>query len=161
MSPLSRVLFSSKTPSHATPKALYEVLNREFGFDLDPCPLNDAEIWDGCSLSWAGKRVFCNPPYGRGIARWLAKAREAVVAVYLLPARTDTAWWHDYVIGTRGTPNQDRADDVRFIRGRLKFGNAKASAPFPSVILVYRRGGAVACPNGLPTGFAPPNPENP
>ncbi len=130
MSPAPRVLFSSQTPSHATPRAFYAELDAEFGFDFDPCPLNDASIWDGCAMSWAGKRVFCNPPYGRGVDRWLAKAREADVAVYLLPARTDTAWFHDYALS---------ADEIRFVRGRLKFGAATNSAPFPSVILVYRK----------------------
>lgn len=127
----SRVLFSSKTPSHATPAALYADLDTEFHFTLDPCPLNDTQIWDGALMSWAGHRVFCNPPYGRGVGRWLAKAREAACAVFLLPARTDTAWWHDYAL---------HADEIRFIRGRLRFGDgpADARAPFPSVILVYR-----------------------
>jgi site-specific DNA-methyltransferase (adenine-specific) len=77
-----------------------------------------------------GRRVFCNPPYGRGIGDWLAKAREADVAVYLLPSRTDTQWWHEHAM---------KADEIRFIRGRLKFGDATNSAPFPSAILVYRK----------------------
>jgi site-specific DNA-methyltransferase (adenine-specific) len=84
-------------------------------------------------MSWAGHRVFCNPPYGRGVDRWLAKAREADCAVYLLPARTDTAWWHDHAL---------KADEIRFVRGRLKFGGAQNSAPFPSVILIYGQGPA-------------------
>jgi site-specific DNA-methyltransferase (adenine-specific) len=125
---MNRALFSSKTPSHATPEALYRELDAEFRFTLDPCPLNDSQIWDGALMSWAGHRVFCNPPYGRGIAGWLMKAREAECAVYLLPARTDTRWWHNYAL---------KADEIRFIRGRLKFGDATNSAPFPSVILIY------------------------
>jgi len=117
------------TPSWATPKGLYEELDAEFAFTFDPCPLNDARIWDGASdWLWTGERVFCNPPYGRGVDRWLAKAREAKLAVYLLPARTDTAWWHDYAL---------KADEIRFIRGRLTFGDAKNPAPFPSVVLIY------------------------
>lgn len=129
MSPAPRVLFSSATPHHATPAGLYAELDAEFHFTLDPCPLGDSQIWDGALMSWEGQRVFCNPPYGRGVDRWLAKAPTAECAVYLLPARTDTAWFHDYAL---------KADEIRFVRGRLKFGSATNSAPFPSVILVYR-----------------------
>lgn len=121
---------------HGTPRATYEALDAEFGFTLDPCPLDEsstagASLWekDGLNKSWRGERVYCNPPYGRGIERWLAKAPEAVVAVYLVPSRTDTAWWHDYAM---------RADEIRFLRGRLRFGESVNSAPFPSVVLVYR-----------------------
>lgn len=125
------VLFSSVTPHHATPQGLYAELDAEFHFTLDPCPLGgDPQLCDGRLLSWVGHRVFCNPPYGRGVDRWLAKAREAECAVYLLPARTDTAWWHDYAL---------QAEKIRFVRGRLKFGDMKNGAPFPSVILVYER----------------------
>lgn len=128
-------LFSSATPNHATPIAVYGELDAEFGFTLDPCPLDPMGglsmfSRDGLDRSWAGERVFCNPPYGRGIGDWLAKASEAEVAVYLLPARTDTRWWHDHAM---------RATEIRFLRGRLKFGNATTGAPFPSVVLVYRR----------------------
>lgn len=126
---VSRVVFSSVTPSHATPVALYAELDAEFHFDLDPCPLNDAQIWDGKALDWSGRRVFCNPPYGRDIIGWLEKARTPECAVYLLPARTDTKWWHDYAM---------KADEIRFIRGRLTFGESRNAAPFPSVVLVYR-----------------------
>jgi len=121
-------LFSSASPHHATPPALYSELDGEFHFTLDPCPLGGGDI-DGLERSWTGERVYCNPPYGRDVGRWLAKAREAAIAVYLLPSRTDTAWWHDYALS---------ADEIRFVRGRLKFGDAKSGAPFPSVILVYR-----------------------
>jgi phage N-6-adenine-methyltransferase len=130
------VLFSSAREAWGTPEALYRALDEEFGFDLDPCPLSDPAKaglplfgTDGLHDSWAGRRVFCNPPYGRGVVRWLAKAREADVAVYLLPARTDTRWWHEHALA---------ADEVRFLRGRLTFRGAPAPAPFPSVVLVYR-----------------------
>jgi site-specific DNA-methyltransferase (adenine-specific) len=132
----SRVLFSSATGKWATPRELYAALDAEFGFTLDPCPMDDAERimeFDGLARSWGGHRVFCNPPYGAGVDRWLDKAREADVAVYLLPSRTDTRWWHDYALG---------ADEIRFVRGRLKFGDAKNAAPFPSAILVFRRSAA-------------------
>ena len=133
-----RPLFSSASTRWATPRSVYEALDAEFGFTFDPCPLMDEDKaglplfgTDGLSRSWRGERVFCNPPYGPGVDRWLAKAREPDLAVFLLPARTDTRWWHDYAMG---------ADEIRFLRGRLTFGEATAPAPFPSCVLVY--GGA-------------------
>ena len=125
-------LFSSATGKWSTPADLYAALDDEFHFTLDPCPMDDAERimeHDGLARSWAGERVFCNPPYGPRVGLWLAKAREAEVAVFLLPSRTDTRWFHDYAL---------KADEIRFVKGRLKFGAAVSSAPFPSVILVYR-----------------------
>jgi site-specific DNA-methyltransferase (adenine-specific) len=127
---VNRVLFSSASPHWQTPSLVYDDLNAEFHFTLDPCPLGDAEWKDGTYRSWSGERVFCNPPYGSGITKWLMKAREADCAVFLLPARTDTKWWHEYAL---------QADEIRFIRGRLRFGNSTNSAPFPSVVLVYRK----------------------
>jgi site-specific DNA-methyltransferase (adenine-specific) len=129
---VSRALFSSQTGKWATPSDLYAELDAEFGFTLDPCPMDDAERifeQDGLLRSWAGERVFCNPPYGNKVGLWLAKAREAEVAVFLLPSRTDVRWFHDYALD---------ADEIRFVKGRLTFGNAKAPAPFPSVVLIYR-----------------------
>lgn len=126
-------LFSSATGKWATPRELYAELNAEFCFTLDPCPMDDAERimeHDGLARSWAGHRVFCNPPYGRDVWRWLDKAREADVAVFLLPSRTDTQWFHDYAL---------KADEIRFVKGRLKFGGSDTGAPFPSCILVYRK----------------------
>lgn len=124
---LNRALFTSASQHWATPADVYRALDQEFQFTLDPCPLRGAG--DGLALSWKGKRVYCNPPYGRGVDRWLAKAPEAWLAVFLLPARTDTRWWHDHAM---------RAAEIRFLRGRLKFGGSKNSAPFPSVVLVFR-----------------------
>lgn len=124
-------LFSSSTADHATPPAFYAMLDAEFGFTLDPCPLGAAnQIMenDGLARSWAGERVFCNPPYGNQIGRWLAKGREAELAVFLIPSRTDTRWFHEYCLD---------ADEIRFIKGRLKFGGAKFNAPFPSMIVVF------------------------
>lgn len=149
---MHRALFSSSSEVWETPTELYAALDREFRFTLDPCPARDPSEaglplfgTDGLSVSWAHERVYCNPPYGRGIERWLMKASEAELAVYLLPARTDTRWWHSYAT---------KASEVRFVRGRLRFGGAKASAPFPSVLLIYRRetqevgnGGAAATSN--------------
>jgi site-specific DNA-methyltransferase (adenine-specific) len=130
-------IFTSAHVEWGTPPDLYESLNKEFHFDFDPCP--DRGVWDGREVSWEGKRVFCNPPYGRGIDKWLVKGHEADLAVFLLPARTDTIWFHDYALN---------ADEIRFFRGRLKFteqhvaprdsfmGNA---APFPSMLVIYRK----------------------
>ena len=123
-------IFSSQSVEWATPAALYDTLNAEFEFDYDPCPINGGS--DGLSSlfsPWSGKRVYCNPPYGPGIAHWLRRAKEADLAVYLLPARTDTRWFHDLVL--------PQASEIRFIRGRLKFGGAQNNAPFPSMVVIY------------------------
>ena len=136
--------FSSKTDEWPTPQAFFDKINAELGpFDLDPCatpssakaPRFFTKDDDGLAQSWTGK-VWMNPPYGRAIGHWMRKAYEeakkgATVAC-LVPARTDTAWWHDYA--AKG--------EVRFIRGRLRFGDAKANAPFPSALVVFRPGDA-------------------
>ena len=121
------------TASWTTPAEIYGALHAEFIFDYDPCPLG---AWgglfgthDGLLASWRGRRVFCNPPYGPGIAEWLARWHEPDMVAYLLPARTDSAWWHRYA---------PFATQIRFVRGRLKFGRAGNTAPFPSVILIYQ-----------------------
>jgi hypothetical protein len=124
---MNRVLFSSLSPHWATPTAVYVALDEEFMFTLDPCPLEIPSL--DCLRSWEGERVFVNPPYGPEIPKYLGKAREADCAVYLLPARTDTRWFHDYCLN---------ANEIRFIKGRLKFSGAKSSAPFPSMVVVYR-----------------------
>lgn len=124
------VLFSSASDRWATPRAVYSALNQEFAFNFDPCPF-DGEV-DGLAplfCDWRGKRVFCNPPYGPGIAKWLARGMDAELAVFLLPVRTDTRWFHDVAL-----PN---AREVRFLRGRLRFGDAKTGAPFPSMLVVF------------------------
>jgi len=126
-------LFSSLTCEWATPKALYKQLATEFGpFDLDPCPFGYDDWVSGLALEWTG-RVFVNPPYGRRIGQWIRKAYESSLAgalvVCLIPARTDTAWWHDYVM---------KANEIRFLRGRLHFNDGKGSAPFPSAVVVFQ-----------------------
>lgn len=123
---MNRVIFSNVSEHWRTPSAVYKALDWEFHFTLDPCPIDGA---GGLQRSWKGERVFCNPPYGPGILKWIRKSREADLAVYLLPARTDTVWWHGWAL---------EAEEVRFVRGRLRFGNVANSAPFPSVILVFR-----------------------
>ncbi len=136
------VMFSSKTGQWATPQDFYNKLNWRFGpFDLDPCADADnakctkffTEADDGLSHSWEGYTSFINPPYGRGIEKWIKKAYEAsrndnTKVVMLIPARTDTKYWHQYVM---------RADEVHFVKGRLKFGDSTNSAPFPSAVVVF------------------------
>lgn len=116
---------------HVTPKDLYADLDREFAFNFDPCPLG-ADSGGLLFESWRGRRVFCNPPYGPEISSWLRRSREAELAVYLLPVRTDTKWFHNQVLPI--------AREVRFLRGRLKFGESENSAPFPSMIVVFEVG---------------------
>jgi phage N-6-adenine-methyltransferase len=132
-------MMTSKTPEWATPQDVFDKLNAEFRFTLDPCCTHqNAKCFkhytreeDGLSKSWAGEIVFMNPPYGREIGLWMKKAYTesllGATVVCLVPSRTDTAWWHDYA--AKG--------QVRFVRGRLKFGNALTSAPFPSAIVIF------------------------
>ena len=132
------VLFSSKTDLWATPQALFDELNREFHFTTDVCAIPEnskcerffSPWMDGLKQEWTGI-CWCNPPYGRTIGNWVKKAAEAdATVVMLLPARTDTKWFHDYIYGKA---------EVRFLRGRLKFGGAINGAPFPSMIVIFRR----------------------
>lgn len=128
----TRTLFSSASDRWATPHAVYAALDSEFSFNHDPCPLDGTG--DGLLPlfnEWKGKRVFCNPPYGSGLGDWLKRGMEADVAVFLIPARTDTRWFHNIVL-----PN---AKDIRFLKGRLKFGDARHSAPFPSMVVVFEK----------------------
>lgn len=131
------VHFSSATDEWATPQDFYDIINAEFGFDLDVCALDSSAKCeryftpetDGLAQNWTGV-VWMNPPYGDVIAQWVAKAHESATAgatvVCLVPARTDTAWFHEHCF----------PGEVRFICGRLRFGNADASAPFPSALVV-------------------------
>lgn len=133
-------LMSSNTPEWATPQSFFDALNREFSFTLDPCSTHEnakcekhyTKEDDGLSQSWGGESVFCNPPYGRELPKWVKKcydeSRHADV-VMLIPARTDTRWFHDYIYGKA---------EIRFIKGRLKFNDGKQGAPFPSMVVVYR-----------------------
>jgi DNA N-6-adenine-methyltransferase (Dam) len=125
-------LFRSTSNEWGTPAALYEQLDAEFGFTYDPCPLWDGGlISDGLLAEWDDV-TFCNPAYSH-IAKWVRKAynewRKGRTVVLLIPSRTDTRWWHDYVM---------KATEIRFIRGRLKFGDATTGAPFPSCVVVWR-----------------------
>lgn len=142
------ILFSSATDNWSTPKDVYEKLNKEFCFNYDPCPFapnpvfeneelpfeyenNFSKTKNGLLTNWGGCS-FVNPPYS-DIKNWCKKAyeewKEGKTVVMLIPSRTDTSYWHDYIM---------KADEIRFIRGRLKFGNSKNSAPFPSAIVVFK-----------------------
>ncbi len=140
---INDAMFSSNTNEWATPQAFFDELNKEFDFTLDPCatPQNakcaryfTKEI-DGLAQSWRGEVVFCNPPYGRDISKWVAKAYVetlsggAKLVVLLIPARTDTAYFHDYIY---------KKHEIRFVRGRLHFNESKCGAPFPSMVVVMR-----------------------
>lgn len=142
----AEVMFSSKTDQWATPQDFFDKLNEEFHFTLDPCAdefNHKCEQYytkeqDGLSIYWGGwkERVFCNPPYGREIGKWVARCyrhakSDGGLAVMLIPARTDTKWFHDYIYNK---PNVE----IRFIKGRLKFGDSKNSAPFPSMVVIFR-----------------------
>lgn len=136
------VHFSSKSNEWTTPQHLFDELNQEFNFTLDPCATEENAKCskhftiedDGLSKDWSNDVVFMNLPYGREIKKWIKKAYEeslnGATVVCLIPARTDTMYWHDFIF--------DKADDIRFLKGRLKFGNGKNSAPFPSAIVVYK-----------------------
>ena len=136
------VHYSSKTNEWSTPQAFFDELNKEFNFTLDPCATSENAKCtkyftvedDGLKQDWSNDVVFMNPPYGREIKYWVQKAYEeslkGATVVCLIPARTDTAYWHDYIFG--------KADDIRFLRGRLKFGESKNPAPFPSAIIIYK-----------------------
>lgn len=123
-------LMTSLSPHYATPKWLYDELDKEFHFDFDPCPLNAS--FDGLTQEW-GYCNFINPPYGRKIGLWIERAWQDLafnkMSVMLLPARTDTRWFHKWIL--------PYAREIRFIKGRLKFGDSKNSAPFPSMIVVF------------------------
>lgn len=135
-------MFSSNTNEWATPAKLFEDLDREFHFDLDPCSTNEnakcADHYtiedDGLTKNWVGRNVFCNPPYGRELPKWVRKCYEEskkpnTLVVMLIPARTDTSYFHEYIY--------HKAKEIRFLRGRLHFNESKQGAPFPSMIVVF------------------------
>lgn len=117
----------------------------KFHFNLDPCADEQNHKCEkyftkednGLSKDWGGYRVFCNPPYGRAITDWVEKAyregtKDNTIVVMLIPARTDTRYFHDFI--------QHRSE-IRFVKGRLKFGNSKQAAPFPSMVVIFRGAG--------------------
>lgn len=143
----SELHFSSASDEWPTPQDFFDKVSEELGpFELDPCctqesakaPRYFTKEVDGLTQPWIGK-IWMNPPYGRTIGHWMKKAfessQEGATVVCLVPSRTDTAWWHDYAI----------KGDVRFIRGRLKFGGHKNSAPFPSALVIFKPSSSPAC----------------
>ncbi len=132
-------MLSSNDMTWETPLDFFNELDNEFHFTLDPCATKKTAKCkrfftkedDGLKQNWNNEIVFCNPPYGREIGHWVKKSSEARggVVVMLIPARTDTKYFHEYIYNKA---------EIRFIKGRLKFGECKNSAPFPSMVVVYR-----------------------
>lgn len=133
------VHYSSASDEWATPQPLFDALDKEFGFTLDVCALDSSAKClryftpqdDGLAQDWAGS-CWMNPPYGRGIGKWVEKAARSAecpdtTVVCLLPARTDPKWWWS------NCPDAE----IRFLPGRLKFGTATAGAPFPSAVVIF------------------------
>jgi phage N-6-adenine-methyltransferase len=137
---IHQVLYASRSEEWPTPQDLFDLLDNEFGFTLDPCATPEnakcekffTRADDGLVQDWGCERVFCNPPYGTHMRAWAHKCFDASIAgatvVMLAHARTDTRWFHDWVYGKA---------ELRFVRGRLKFGGSSQSAPFPSLIAIY------------------------
>ena len=140
----NEVMFSSATPEWETPREFFDALDAEFHFTLDPCSTDEnakcakhyTKAENGLAQDWTGERVFCNPPYGREMPKWIAKCAEhgmgGGIAVMLIPARTDTRAFHEYIY---------HKAEIRFIKGRLRFGGAKNSAPFPSMVVIFGHNG--------------------
>ena len=138
---MNKVAYSSKRHDWATPQYLFDQLDAEFHFTLDPCCTHETAKCekhftpeeDGLAQSWDGETVFCNPPYGKELVKWVKKSAESsgngTTVVMLIPARTSNGWFHDYIYGKA---------EVRFIRGRVKFVGAEHNAPFPSMVVVFR-----------------------
>lgn len=142
---MTDVILSSKKQDWSTPQDFYDRLNDEFHFTLDPCADENnhkcakwySKEQNGLEQDWSGERVFCNPPYGRNVRSWVKKSFDEVnsngceISVMLLNARTDTVWFHDFVY-----PHAE----IRFVKGRLCFGDQGGRAPFPSMIVIFRKG---------------------
>lgn len=137
---IKNVMFSSKSDMWATPQDLFDKLNDKFNFETDVCAIEQnakcanyySPEQDGLQQEWIGN-CWMNPPYGREISKWMEKAYTSAVThgatvVCLVPARVDTKWWHDFA--TKG--------EITYLKGRLKFGDCKNSAPFPSAVVVFR-----------------------
>jgi len=135
-------VFSSKSMEWPTPRSLFEKLDKEHKFNLDPCAQSHNALCpkyftpedDGLIQDWQGHNAFVNPPYGRAVGHWVKKCYEETrkdntTAVLLIPSRTDTRYWHDYVM---------KANEIHFIKGRVKFGGGAYAAPFPSAVIVFR-----------------------
>ena len=131
MKQLNPVLFSSIRMDWATPQTFFDALDAEFQFTLDPCAsVENAK----CKKFYTVETVFCNPPYGRAIYDWVFKCwresrKPCTTVVMLIPSRTDTRYFHEFIY--------KKAREIRFIRGRLRFGNGTNPAPFPSMVIVF------------------------
>jgi site-specific DNA-methyltransferase (adenine-specific) len=141
---ITKGMLTSNRDSWETPQKLFDELNKEFNFTIDAaadaenhkCERYYTREENGLEKSWKGERVFLNPPYGRELPKWVKKAADeakdkSTIIVMLIPARTDTQWFHDYIY---------KKAEIRFIKGRLKFGDGKKDAPFPSMVVIFRRG---------------------
>lgn len=139
---LQKAMVSSKTNEWATPQYFFNKLNEEFNFTLDPCSTKENKKCnknytmedDGLNKNWGGYKVFMNPPYGGHTGDWIKKAYESslikdTLVVCLIVSATDRSYWHEWIF--------PYANEVRFIRGRLKFGDSKHTAPFASAIIVF------------------------
>ncbi|WP_373749921.1 DNA N-6-adenine-methyltransferase [Jeotgalibaca porci] len=137
---INKGMMTSNTDMWATPQDFFDKLNKEFNFQLDVCAVSEnakcdkyfsPEV-DGLNQEWEGV-CWMNPPYGRAIGKWVKKAYESslngATVVGLLPSRTDTKWWHEYCM----------KGEVRFVKGRLKFGDGKSPAPFPSAVVIFSK----------------------
>jgi phage N-6-adenine-methyltransferase len=134
-------IFTSKKTTWSTPKHLFNALNSEFMFTLDVCAIPENAKCDnfftpelnGLFQEWNGNICWMNPPYGRKITYWIKKAylesRLGSVVVALLPARTDTKWFHEYILGIA---------EIRFLPGRLYFNDSEGRAPFPSMVVIWK-----------------------
>ena len=143
---MNSALLSSKSNEWATPQAFFDELNKEFNFTLDPaataenakCAKFYTQEQNGLIQDWSGETVFCNPPYGREIGKWVEKCynehvKHNVTVVMLIPARTDTTYFHEYIY---------KRAELRFVKGRIKFiqnGKEGDAAPFPSMVVIYKR----------------------
>lgn len=143
----TNLMFSSKEEKWQTPDDVFNKLNEEFNFTLDPCCQHDSAkcqkyytpVENGLIQSWENEIVFVNPPYGRELKKWVKKSHDEVIengstVVMLIPARTDTSYFHDYIYNKF---------EIRFLRGRIKFVNPETkkqgdSAPFPTMIVIMR-----------------------
>lgn len=136
MADYHNITFSSRSDMWETPQDLFDVLDAKFHFETDVCAVAEnakckrffTPQQDGLKQEWTGV-CWCNPPYGRGIGKWVEKAaRSKATVVMLLPARVDTAWFHDWCLPY---------GKVTFVRGRLRFGGSKWNATFPSMIVAF------------------------
>lgn len=139
---INKGLFTSNTPEWETPQYLFDKLNEKFNFTLDVCATKEnakckryfSKKDDALNKSWSEENCWMNPPYGREIRKWIEKAynevifNKAKIVVALLPARTDTKWFHNFIYNKA---------EIWFLKGRLRFGNSKNSAPFPSMIVIF------------------------